>query len=133
MCKDVDYARKRTTPPEAIHRVMQAQTTAERVKRAVIATSEGKRQQEINSADGQRQAAILESEGQKQAQINKAAGEAGAVALVGEPNTHAGRALAPAMQMPRGVGAAHPPGGQQYVDALAHNPTAPHNRIIPRA
>ncbi|HXF79771.1 MAG TPA: SPFH domain-containing protein, partial [Usitatibacter sp.] len=73
--KVLRYEIKSLTPPEAILRSMQAQITAEREKRAVIATSEGKRQQEINIADGQRQAAILESEGQKQAQINKAAGE----------------------------------------------------------
>src|SRR5438093_10942480 len=73
--KVLRYEIKSLTPPEAILRAMQAQITAEREKRAVIATSEGKRQQEINIADGQRQAAILESEGQKQAQINKAAGE----------------------------------------------------------
>ena len=70
--KVLRYEIKSLTPPESILRSMQAQITAEREKRAVIATSEGKRQQEINVADGQRQAAILESEGQKQAQINKA-------------------------------------------------------------
>jgi regulator of protease activity HflC (stomatin/prohibitin superfamily) len=70
--KVLRYEIKSLTPPESILRAMQAQITAEREKRAVIATSEGKRQQEINIADGQRQAAILESEGQKQAQINKA-------------------------------------------------------------
>ncbi len=74
--KVLRYEIKSLTPPESILRSMQAQITAEREKRAVIATSEGKRQQEINVADGQRQAAILESEGQKQAQFNKAAGEA---------------------------------------------------------
>ena len=72
--KVLSYEIKSLTPPESILRAMQAQITAEREKRAVIATSEGKRQQEINIADGERQAAILESEGQKQAQINKAAG-----------------------------------------------------------
>ena len=75
--KVLRYEIKSLTPPESILRSMQAQITAEREKRAVIATSEGKRQQEINVADGARQAAVLESEGQKAAQINKAAGEAG--------------------------------------------------------
>src|SRR6185312_1215961 len=53
--KVLRYEIKSLTPPEAILRSMQAQITAEREKRAVIATSEGKRQQEINIADGQRQ------------------------------------------------------------------------------
>ena len=90
--KVLRYEIKSLTPPEAILRAMQAQITAEREKRAVIATSEGKRQQEINIADGQRQAAILESEGQKQAQINKAAGEAQAIELVRRANANAVRA-----------------------------------------
>jgi len=43
--KVLRYEIKSLTPPEAILRSMQAQITAEREKRAVIATSEGKRQQ----------------------------------------------------------------------------------------
>ena len=58
---------------------MQAQITAEREKRALIAKSEGERQQEINIADGERQAAILKSEGEKQGAINRAEGEATAI------------------------------------------------------
>ncbi|HUP97531.1 MAG TPA: paraslipin, partial [Usitatibacter sp.] len=50
--KVLRYEIKSLTPPESILRSMQAQITAEREKRAVIATSEGKRQQEINIADG---------------------------------------------------------------------------------
>ena len=40
---------------------------AEREKRAVIATSEGKQQEQINLANGARAAAIAKSEGEKQA------------------------------------------------------------------
>src|SRR6266478_4445980 len=118
--KVLRYEIKSLTPPESILRAMQAQITAEREKRAVIATSEGKRQQEINIADGQRQAAILESEGQKQAQINKAAGEAGAIELVANANANAVRAVATAMQMPGGMEAANLKVAQQYVDAFAN-------------
>src|SRR5713101_1582388 len=60
--KVLRYEIKSLTPPESILRSMQAQITAEREKRAVIATSEGKRQQEINVADGEKQAAVLRSE-----------------------------------------------------------------------
>src|SRR5256885_5013528 len=66
--KVLRYELKSLTPPESILRAMQAQITAEREKRAVIPTSEGKRQQEIYIAHGQRQAAILESECPKQPQ-----------------------------------------------------------------
>ena len=74
--KVLRYEIKNLTPPEAILRSMQAQITAEREKRALIAKSEGQRQQEINLADGEKQAAILQSEGQKMAAINKAGTQA---------------------------------------------------------
>ena len=45
---------------------MQAQITAEREKRALIAASEGRRQEQINIATGEREAAIARSEGEKQ-------------------------------------------------------------------
>ena len=77
--KVLRYEIKNLTPPEAILRSMQAQITAEREKRALIAKSEGQRQEEINLAEGVKQAAVLESEGQKIAQVNKAEGEAKAI------------------------------------------------------
>ncbi|MEO8718798.1 MAG: paraslipin, partial [Burkholderiales bacterium] len=49
--KVLRYEIKSLTPPEAILRSMQQQITAEREKRALIAKSEGERQQEINVAD----------------------------------------------------------------------------------
>ena len=58
--KVLRYEIKSLTPPEAILRSMQAQITAEREKRALIAKSEGERQQEINLADGEKQAAVLQ-------------------------------------------------------------------------
>ena len=48
--KGLRYEIKNRTPPDAILRAMQARITAEREKRAVIATYEGKKQKEINLA-----------------------------------------------------------------------------------
>src|SRR5258705_5535248 len=118
--KVLRYEIKSLTPPESILRSMQAQITAEREKRAVIATSEGKRQQEINIADGQRQTAILASEGQKQAQINKAAGEAGAIELVANANANAVRGVPAAMGTEGGMCAADIRGVQLYADGLSN-------------
>ncbi len=129
--KVLRYELKSLTPPESILRAMQAQITAEREKRAVIATSEGKRQQEINIADGQRQAAILESEGQKQAQINKAAGEAGAIELVANATANAVRAVAAAMEAPGGMSAANLKVAGQYIEAFGNLAKTGNTLIIP--
>ena len=129
--KVLRYEIKSITPPESILRAMQAQITAEREKRAVIATSEGKRQQEINVADGQRQAAILESEGQKQAQINKAAGEAGAIELVANANANAVRAVAAAIGSPGGMSAANLKIAEKYIEAFNGLARTNNTLIIP--
>ncbi len=129
--KVLRYEIKSLTPPESILRSMQAQITAEREKRAVIATSEGKRQQEINIADGQRQAAILESEGQKQAQINKAAGEAGAIELVANANANAVRAVAAAIGASGGMDAANLKIAEKYVEAFEKLAKTNNTLIIP--
>jgi regulator of protease activity HflC (stomatin/prohibitin superfamily) len=129
--KVLRYELKSLTPPESILRAMQAQITAEREKRAVIATSEGKRQQEINIADGQRQAAILESEGQKQAQINKAAGEAGAIELVANANANAVRAVAAAIGAPGGMSAANLKVAEKYIEAFDNLARTNNTLIIP--
>jgi regulator of protease activity HflC (stomatin/prohibitin superfamily) len=74
--KVLRYEVKNLTPPESILRAMQQQITAEREKRALIAKSEGQKQEEINLAEGMKQSAILKSEGEKTAAINGAQGEA---------------------------------------------------------
>src|SRR3982751_1663093 len=77
--KVLRYEIKDLTPPKEILHAMQQQITAERGKRALIAASEGRKQEQINIAAGAREAAIAHSEGEKQSQINRAQGEASAI------------------------------------------------------
>lgn len=100
--KVLRYEIKDLTPPAEILRAMQAQITAEREKRALIAASEGKRQEQINLADGQRQAFIAKSEGEKQAAINNAQGEAAAITAVAEATAGAIERVATAIRQPGG-------------------------------
>src|SRR5512139_3460950 len=118
--KVLRYEIKSLTPPESILRAMQAQITAEREKRALIAKSEGQRQEQINLADGKRQAAILASEGEKQAQINQAQGEATAIRVIAEANAAGVRAVAEAISDKGGMDAANLKVAQQYVDAFGN-------------
>jgi regulator of protease activity HflC (stomatin/prohibitin superfamily) len=118
--KVLRYEIKDLTPPQEILRAMQAQITAEREKRAVIATSEGKRQEQINLATGAREAAIQKSEGERQAEINKAQGEAAAIIAVAEANAEAIRKVAQSIELPGGMSAVNLKVAQQYVDAFAN-------------
>lgn len=63
--KVLRYEIKDLTPPAEILHAMQQQITAERGKRALIAASEGRRQEQINIATGEREAFIARSEGEK--------------------------------------------------------------------
>src|SRR3954465_5595485 len=118
--KVLRYEIKSLTPPEAILRSMQAQIPAEREKRALIAKSEGQRQQEINLADGEKQAAVLQSEGQKIAAINRAEGEAKAITTIAAANAAAVRAVAAAMNEPGGMNAANLKVAEVYVQAFGN-------------
>ncbi|HRE14817.1 MAG TPA: SPFH domain-containing protein [Usitatibacteraceae bacterium] len=129
--KVLRYEIKSLTPPESILRAMQAQITAEREKRALIAKSEGQRQQEINIADGQRQAAILASEGEKQAAINKAQGEATAITTVAEATATAVRQVAAAIGAEGGLQAANLKVAEQYIDAFGNLAKTGNTLIVP--
>jgi regulator of protease activity HflC (stomatin/prohibitin superfamily) len=130
--KVLRYEIKSLTPPEAILRSMQAQITAEREKRALIAKSEGQRQQEINIADGAKQAKVLQSEGDKISQINTAQGEAQALTLVAEANATAVRVVAAALETNGGMNAANLKVAQLYIEAFASLAKAGNTLIIPQ-
>jgi regulator of protease activity HflC (stomatin/prohibitin superfamily) len=101
--KVLRYEIKDLTPPKEILHAMQAQITAERGKRALIAASEGRRQEQINIATGEREAFIARSEGEKQAAINKAQGEATAITTVAEATAKGISFVAQAIEQPGGA------------------------------
>ncbi len=111
--KVLRYEIKDLTPPAAILHAMQAQITAEREKRALIAASEGRKQEQINIATGEREAFIARSEGQRQAEINKAQGEAAAIVAVAEATAEGLRKVADAIR--KIAQAIQSPGGDQAV------------------
>ena len=100
--KVLRYEIKDLTPPKEILHAMQSQITAEREKRALIAASEGRKQEQINIANGEREAFIARSEGEKQAAINNAQGEASAILAVAEANAKAIEVVAAAIRQPGG-------------------------------
>jgi regulator of protease activity HflC (stomatin/prohibitin superfamily) len=129
--KVLRYEIKDLTPPKEILHAMQAQITAEREKRALIAASEGRKQEQINIATGEREAFIQRSEGEKQSAINLAQGEAEAIKAVAAANAQAIQQIAQAMQSAGGMEAVNFKVAEQYVDAFARVAKAGNTLILP--
>jgi regulator of protease activity HflC (stomatin/prohibitin superfamily) len=117
--KVLRYEIKDLTPPKEILHAMQSQITAEREKRALIAASEGRRQEQINIATGEREAAIARSEGEKQAAINNAEGQAAAITTVAEATAKGIAFVAQAIERPGGVQAVQLKVAEQAVTAYS--------------
>jgi regulator of protease activity HflC (stomatin/prohibitin superfamily) len=117
--KVLRYEIKDLTPPKEILHAMQQQITAEREKRALIAASEGRRQEQINIATGEREAFIARSEGEKQAAINNAQGQAASILAVAEANAQAIERVAAAIRQPGGEQAVQLKVAERAVDAYA--------------
>lgn len=129
--KVLRYEIKDLTPPKEILHAMQAQITAEREKRALIAASEGRKQEQINIATGEREAAIAKSEGDKQASINRAQGEAAAILAIAQASAEAIRITGAAIQLPGGSDAMNLKVAEQYVDAFGRLAKTNNSIIIP--
>ena len=129
--KVLRYEIKDLTPPKEILHAMQAQITAEREKRALIAASEGKRQEQINLATGAREAAIQKSEGERQAAINKAQGEASAILAVAEANAQAIQKIGNAIRTEGGMDAVNLKVAEEYVAAFGNLAKQGNTLIVP--
>jgi regulator of protease activity HflC (stomatin/prohibitin superfamily) len=129
--KVLRYEIKDLTPPKEILHAMQAQITAEREKRALIAASEGRKQEQINIATGEREAFIQRSEGAKQAAINTAQGQAEAIKAVASATAQAIQQVAQAIQTPGGMDAVNLKVAEKYVEAFGNVAKEGNTLILP--
>ena len=129
--KVLRYEIKDLTPPAEILHSMQRQITAEREKRALIAASEGRRQEQINIASGEREASIARSEGERQAAINRAQGEASAIVALAEASAAALRQVGAAIREPGGEEAMNLRVAEHYVDAFGKLAKTNNSIIVP--
>jgi regulator of protease activity HflC (stomatin/prohibitin superfamily) len=129
--KVLRYEIKDLTPPAEILHAMQRQITAEREKRALIAASEGRRQEQINIASGEREASIARSEGERQAAINRAQGEAAAIVALADASAAALRQVGDAIRSPGGVDAVNLRVAEEYVHAFGNLAKTNNSIIVP--
>jgi regulator of protease activity HflC (stomatin/prohibitin superfamily) len=140
--KVLRYEIKDLTPPKEILHAMQAQITAEREKRALIAASEGRKQEQINIAtgkreaqiqesEGERQAAINQSEGAKAAAVNRAQGESEAIRLVATATSEAIQVIGRSINQPGGMEALNLKVAEQYIGAFGNIAKTGNTLILP--
>ena len=100
-------------------------------KRALIAASEGRKQEQINIAVGEREASIARSEGEKQASINRAQGQATAIVALADASAEALRQIAGAIREPGGADAVNLKVAEQYVAAFGQLAKTNNSIIVP--
>ena len=129
--KVMRYEIKNITPPHDVLSAMEKQMRAEREKRAVILTSEGQRDANINNAEGEKQKVIKASEARRQQQINEAEGQANAIRAIANATAEGIRAVATAINSPGGRDAVQLRVAEQYISQFGNLAKTGNTLIIP--
>jgi len=129
--KVLRYEIKNINPPRDVLSAMEKQMRAEREKRAVVLTSEGERDAQINQAEGEKQRVIKESEAKKQQQINEAQGEAEAILAVATATAEGLRQVGVAVSSQGGEEAMQLRIAEQYVAEFGNLAKAANTLVVP--
>ncbi|MCL4746942.1 MAG: paraslipin, partial [Burkholderiaceae bacterium] len=100
-------------------------------KRALIAATEGRTQEQINSATGEREGHIQRSAGERQAEVNRALGEAAAISAVADASAKAIERIAQAINHPGGMNAVNLKVAEKYVEAISGLARTNNTLIVP--
>ena len=129
--KVLRYEIKNITPPSDILAAMEKQMRAEREKRAVILTSEGTRDAQVNNAEGKKQETIKASEARKQQQINEAEGQASAILAVAAATAEGLSRVAAALRAEGGMEAVQLRVAEQYIQQFGQLAKSSNTLVLP--
>ena len=129
--KVLRYEIKNINPPADILGAMEKQMRAEREKRAVVLTSEGERDAQINEAEGDKQRVIKQSEAAKLQQINEAEGQAQAILAVATATAEGLRQVASAVVSDGGRDAMQLRIAEDYVEKFGNLAKEANTLVVP--
>ncbi len=129
--KVLRYEIRNINPPRDVLDAMEKQMRAEREKRAVILTSEGKRDAAINQAEGEKQRVIKESEAYRLQQVNEAEGQAAAIEAVAAATARGLREVAAALREEGGEAAMRLRVAEDYVEQFGAIAKAGNTLVVP--
>lgn len=129
--KVLRYEIRNIRPPADVLAAMEKQMRAEREKRAVILTSEGVRDAQINEAEGEKQRVIKQSEADQQKQINEANGQAEAILSIATATAEGLRLVALSLNEEGGDAAMQLRVAEKYVEQFGEIAKSANSLVIP--
>ncbi len=97
---------------------MEKQVSAEREKRAILASSEGDKQSRINRSEGLKMELVNRSEGEMQRRINEAEGQAEEITAIAEATAESIEKIAAVISESGGAKALKLQLNERYIDSL---------------
>lgn len=123
---------KNISPPKTVNESMEKQMGAEREKRAIVATAQGKKQSLINRSEGRKIEMINQSEGAKQRKINEAEGKAQEIEAIADATAQSIAVLAEAISNTHGEEAVRLRLSQRYLNQFGSLATNQSQVILPK-
>ena len=114
------YEIKNIVPPITVKNAMEKQVTAERERRAIIATAEGEKESRISRSIGMKAELINRSEGEMTRRINEAEGKASEIHSIAEATAESIEKLADAITQQGGDDAVRLQLSQKFLSQLGH-------------
>jgi len=112
------YEIKNITPPDTVRNAMEKQVSAERERRAILASSEGDKQSRINRSEGLKAELVNRSEGEMQRRINEAEGKAAEILSIAAATAESIQKISGVVNMAGGAEALKLQLNERYINTM---------------